>query len=63
MRREAFAALSVAIAVVLAAVGTFRGDDDHAARQFLIVCAIILVATAIVFWAIVPRIDRVGSAR
>lgn len=60
MRREAVAAVSVAIAIALAAIGAFRGDDDHALRYFLIVCAVILVAAAIVFWVIVPRIDRLG---
>ena len=60
MRRDAVAAVSALIAVALAAIGSFRGDDEHATRQFLIVCAIILVAAAVVFWVIVPRIERLG---
>ncbi|HKG44109.1 MAG TPA: hypothetical protein VKB10_07690 [Gaiellaceae bacterium] len=57
-RRNLFALASVAVAVLLAAVGTFRGDDAHASRQFLIVCAVIAVAAGVVFWLIVPRIER-----
>jgi hypothetical protein len=60
MSREAAAAVSVAVAIALAAIGTFRGDDDNAMRQFMVVCAIILIVAAIVFWVIVPRIDRLG---
>jgi hypothetical protein len=60
MRREAIATVSIAVAVALAAIGSYRGDDEHATRQFLIVCVIILVAAGIVFWIVVPRIDRLG---
>jgi hypothetical protein len=49
---------AIALAVVLAAIGTYadRSDSDHhATREFLIVCAIIAVASALVFGWIVPR--------
>lgn len=46
---------AIAIATVLAAVGTWGGGDEHGTREFLIVCAIIAVAAAVVFGWIVPR--------
>jgi hypothetical protein len=55
-RRVPFALASFALSAVLTAVGTFRGDDDHAWRSWLIVLAISAVAAAIVFWGVVPRI-------
>jgi hypothetical protein len=60
MRRNEFALGSVALAIALSAIGTFRGDEDHSARSWLIVSAIIVAVAAVVFWVIVPRIDRVG---
>ena len=56
-RRPQFAAASLVVSAILTAIGSFSGDDSHAWRQWLIVLAISAVVTAIVFWAIVPRID------
>ena len=56
--RVSIALGSFALAAALSAIGTFRGDDDHAWRNWLIVLAIQAVATLIVFWVIVPRIDN-----
>jgi hypothetical protein len=58
--REPFALASFALSAVLTAIGTFSGDDDHQWRQWLIVLGIAAVATLIVFWVIVPRVDRLG---
>ena len=60
MRRTIFALGSVALAIALSAVGTFRGDADHSARSWLVVSAIVVAVAAVVFWLIVPRVDRVG---
>jgi hypothetical protein len=57
-RRVPFALGSFVLSAILTAIGSFRGDDDHAWRQWLIVLAIAAVATAIVFWVIVPRIGN-----
>jgi hypothetical protein len=46
---------SIALATVLAAVGTWSGGDEQGPREFLIVCAIIAVAAAAVFGWVVPR--------
>jgi len=46
---------SIALATVLAAVGTWAGGDEQGAREFLVVCAIIAVAAAVVFGLIVPK--------
>lgn len=46
---------AIAIATTLAAVGTYGGNDDQGTREFLVVCAIIAVAAAVVFGLIVPR--------
>ena len=40
---------------MLAAVGTWAGGDEQGTREFLIVCAIIAVAAAVVFGVVVPR--------
>ena len=53
-RTNLLAALGIAVAAVLAAWGTF-GEDDYSAWDYLIVLAIILVATAIVFGVVVRR--------
>jgi hypothetical protein len=55
-----FAASSFLVSAVLTAIGTFRGDDDHAWRTWLIVLAISAVVTGIVFWVIVPRINELS---
>jgi hypothetical protein len=46
---------AIALATVLAAVGTWAGGDEHGAKEFLVVCAIIAVAAAVVFGWVVPR--------
>jgi hypothetical protein len=46
---------AIAIATTLAAVGTWSGDEDQGAKEFLVVCAIIAVAAAVVFGWVVPR--------
>lgn len=46
---------SIALATVLAAVGTWGGGDEQGTREFLVVCAIIAVAAAVVFGWVVPR--------
>lgn len=46
---------AIATATVLAAVGTWGGGDKYGAKEFLVVCAIIAVAAAVVFGWIVPR--------
>lgn len=46
---------SIALATVLAAVGTYASTDEQGTKEFLIVCAIIAVAAAIVFGLVVPR--------
>jgi hypothetical protein len=46
---------SIALATVLAAVGTYASTDEQGTREFLIVCAIIAVAGAVVFGLVVPR--------
>lgn len=56
--RPLFALGSFLISAVLTAIGSFSGDNDHEWRQWLIVLAVSAVVTAIVFWAIVPRIDN-----
>jgi hypothetical protein len=57
-RRLPIALGSFALSAVLTAIGTFRGDDEHAWREWLIVLAIAAVVTAVVFWAVVPRIGN-----
>lgn len=46
---------SIVLATVLAAVGTWGGGDEQGTREFLIVCAIIAVAAAVVFGWVVPH--------
>lgn len=46
---------SIALATVLAAVGTYVSTDEQGTREFLVVCAIIAVAAAVVFGLVVPR--------
>lgn len=56
--RVPFALGSFALSAVLSAIGSFSGNDDHEAREWLVVLAIAAVATAIVFWVVVPRINN-----
>ena len=48
---------AIALATALAALGTYgdSGNDDHKTREFIVVCAIIAVAAAVVFGWVVPR--------
>ena len=46
---------AIALATVLAAVGTWAGHDEQGSREFLVICAVIAVAAAIVFGWVVPR--------
>ena len=46
---------AIAIATTLAAVGTYGGNEEQGTKEFLVVCAIIAVAAAVVFGLIVPR--------
>jgi hypothetical protein len=57
-RRVPFALGSFALSAVLTAIGSFRGDDEHAWRSWLIVLAIAAVVTVVVFWAVIPRIGN-----
>jgi hypothetical protein len=45
---------TIALATVLAAVGTYSGDQQGT-KEFLVVCAIIAVAAAVVYGLVVPR--------
>ena len=40
---------------MLAAVGTWAGPDEQGSREFLVICAVIAVAAAVVFGWVVPR--------
>ena len=46
---------AIAIATTLAAVGTSAGREEQGSREFLVVCAVIAVAAAVVFGWVVPR--------
>jgi hypothetical protein len=46
---------AIALATALAAVGTYASGDEHGTKEFLVVCAIIAVAAAVVFGFVVPR--------
>lgn len=59
-RRVPFALGSFALSSVLTAIGSFRGNNDHEWRSWLIILAIAAAATAIVFWVVVPRINSLG---
>jgi hypothetical protein len=58
-RRAGIAAASVALSIVLLAIGAYSGDDDDTG-YFLIASAIAIVAALILFWGIVPRVTRPG---
>ena len=40
---------------MLAAVGTWAGPDEQGSKEFLVICAVIAVAAAVVFGWVVPR--------
>ena len=59
VRRNEIAAASVALAIVLLAIGAYSGSDDDTG-YFLIASLVAIVAAVILFWVIVPRIRRFG---
>jgi len=57
--RNRFALCSILIAGILTAIGTFsEGDEEF--WTWLVVVAIFLVGAGIVFWLVVPRVERFG---
>jgi hypothetical protein len=58
--RAPLALASFALSAALTAIGTFSGDDDNQWRQWLIVLGIAALTTLIVFWVVVPRVNRLG---
>ena len=46
---------AIALATVLAAIGTWAGPDEQGSKEFLVICAVIAVAAAVVFGWVVPR--------
>jgi hypothetical protein len=58
-RRTLFAIGSFVLAAILTAIGTFK-DDDYEVANWLIVLAISAVGAAIVFWVVLPRVERFG---
>ena len=58
-RRTGIAAASVALAIVLLAIGAYSGDDDDTG-YFLVASGIAICVAFVLFWGIVPRITRPG---
>lgn len=58
-RRTGIAAASVALAIVLVAIGAYSGNDDDTG-YFLVASAITIAVAVVLFWGIVPRITRPG---
>ncbi len=58
-RRTGIAAASVALAIVLLAIGAYSGDDDDTG-YFLVASAIAIAVAIVLFWGIIPRIRRPG---
>ena len=59
------AVAAIALAVVLAAIGTYvdnSSTNDQGTREFLVVCAVIAVGAAVVFGWIVPKMLERASA-
>lgn len=55
---------AVALAAILAALGTFGEKGDADTRGFLVVCVVIAVSAVVVYGFVVPRgMERAGSGR
>ena len=52
--------MSVALGIVLLAIGAYGGDEEDATRYFLVTSAITIAVAGVLFWGIVPRITRTG---
>ena len=59
-RRTGFAAASVALAIVLLAIGASGGDEGYDWGYVLVASAITIAVAVVLFWGIVPRITRPG---
>ena len=59
-RRTGFAAASVALAIVLLAIGASGGDEGYDWSYLLVASAITIAVAVVLFWVIVPRITRPG---
>ena len=59
-RRTEIAAASVVLAIVLLAIGAYKGDDDDTG-YFLVASLIALVTAAVLYWAVLPRVRRPGT--
>ena len=59
VRRTGIAAASVALAIVLLAIGAYSGDEDDTS-YFLVASAITIAVAVVLFWGIVPRVTRPG---
>jgi len=57
--RAAFALGAFGLTAILLAIGAFSGEDDDVG-YYLVALAIAAVATAVVFWFIVPRIGNLS---
>jgi hypothetical protein len=58
-RPTGIAAASVALAIVLLAIGAYSGDEDDTS-YFLVASAITIAVAVVLFWGIVPRVTRPG---
>src|SRR5919106_3315896 len=61
-RRVLFAVGSLVVSAALTAIGTFSGDEDDAFWTWLVVVVIAAAAVGILFWVVVPRVQRLGLA-
>ncbi len=62
MNRYAVAGGGFVLAAILTAIGTFRDSTSNAWSDYLVVLAIALVATIVVFWLIVPQVMKGAKA-
>ena len=58
-RRTEIALASVVLAIILLAIGAYQGSDDDTG-YFLVASLIAIVAAAVVYWGVLPRIKRPG---